>query len=157
MTKPLTPEQKRANQVASMLEEFRHIDYGKALGKTQKTLQELARISRANEDGSVRCVCCWKLVVWNGGNCHGGHYIPREITGPTIDPINVWPCCVTCNKWLGGNLGAFRMFLAAEIGLTRLKELEARRREYKKWTLEELVEKRVAWMEEIRHHRKRLN
>jgi hypothetical protein len=47
---------------------------------------------------------------------HAGHYKPQGIYNSIkYDPLNVRPQCVSCNKWLHGNLGAYAIAIREAI------------------------------------------
>ena len=147
--------EKHKNRYTRMLKEFRALDYSKALGKVQKTLQELVRIERANDEGWLKTCCCGKEVRWNGGDCQGGHYRDRQHSGTTIVPDNVWPICVNHNHYeKSQGVVLLRKWMVENLGEDRVNELDAMKS--KSYLLEVLVEKRLKWMDEIAEHKKRI-
>jgi len=59
--------------------------------------QELARISRADDDGFCTCVTCGHVSQWNR-YMDGGHFIPKGSSSYwMLDPRNIWPQCKSCN------------------------------------------------------------
>jgi hypothetical protein len=87
-------------------------------------------LQEANEAGYVRCVTCGKIVKWN--ECDGGHLIPRGVRGTEVEPDNVWPQCITCNRF--GNISEteYAIALADRIGWDRIEALMAKRDAYER-------------------------
>jgi len=85
---------------------------------------KLRRLQEANESGYVRCITCGAIVKWN--ECDGGHFIPRGKRGTEIDPDNVWPQCVSCNRFANITLKEYSNALALKIGEDRVEALKAK-------------------------------
>lgn len=88
---------------------------------------------------------------------HGSHFIPRTNKATIIDPDNIWPACVNCNKYKDGNLAEYRPRLIAKIGIERVERLEKMQlpRNYV-WNRWELAEIKVNLLDEIKRHEERL-
>lgn len=82
---------------------------------------KLRRLQEANDNGYVRCITCGRIVKWN--NCDGGHFIDRRHRGTELEPDNVWPQCMVCNRFMSGDKNEYRMALALKIGEERLGRL----------------------------------
>jgi len=83
---------------------------------------KLRRLQEANDNGFVRCITCGRVMKWN--SCDGGHYISRRHRGTELEPDNVWPQCIVCNRFLGGDSEEFRTALESRIGQERLERLD---------------------------------
>lgn len=121
--------------------------------------QKLARISRADDSGYVRCVSCEAIGKWNEG-FDGGHYFPKsKATAIMLDQRNIWPQCKPCNAYgmKFGNAGArYAMFLVGALGVDEMRNLEAEASKVAKRTKKDF-EAYIAWAKsEILKHEKRL-
>ena len=83
---------------------------------------KLRRLQEASDNGYVRCITCGRLVKWN--ECDGGHFIDRRHRGTELEPDNVWPQCMVCNRFLSGDKQEYRNALESRIGIERLERLE---------------------------------
>ena len=64
--------------------------------KALKTLQKLARISAADDNGYCKCVSCGRLDHYK--NMDGGHFIPKGSSSRwALEEQNVHPQCKGCN------------------------------------------------------------
>nr|WP_321263258.1 recombination protein NinG [uncultured Sphaerochaeta sp.] len=84
---------------------------------------KLRRLQEADYNGMVRCVTCGRPVKWN--ECDGGHFIDRRHRGTELEPDNVWPQCVVCNRFLSGDKEMYREVLDNRLGKERVEQLEA--------------------------------
>jgi hypothetical protein len=91
---------------------------------------KLRRLQEANEAGYVRCVTCGKLVKWN--ECDGGHLIHRAIRGTEMEPDNVWPQCIVCNRFTSISEMEYARALAQRIGWERIVALSDKRDSYQR-------------------------
>lgn len=82
----------------------------------------LRRLQEATDSGYVRCITCGRLVKWN--ECDGGHFIDRRHRGTELEPDNVWPQCMVCNRFMRGDKKEYRKALETKIGRERLEYLE---------------------------------
>jgi hypothetical protein len=110
---------------------------------------KLRRLQEANGAGYVRCITCGKLVKWN--ECDGGHLIHRAIRGTEVEPDNVWPQCIACNRF--GNISEmeYASALAQKIGWDRIGSLMDKRDLYERKDYESLYR---GYQSEIRSIRK---
>lgn len=88
----------------------------------------LRRLQEANEAGYCQCITCGKIVKWN--ECDGGHFIPRRYRGTELDPDNVWPQCIECNRYSTITRVEFAEKVAEKIGWKKVNSLEARKCDY---------------------------
>ena len=64
--------------------------------KALETIQKLARISAADDNGYCKCVSCGKLDHYK--NMDGGHFIPKGSSSRwALEESNVNPQCKGCN------------------------------------------------------------
>ena len=81
--------------------------------------QELARISRADDNGFCTCVTCGHIGRWNDG-FDGGHYIAKGSSSYwMLDPRNIWPQCKPCNgngMKFDGIESLYTLFMIREFG-----------------------------------------
>lgn len=121
----------------------------KTRGKKQKSLQRLKKDLWKAFSEYIRqrdrgiCISCDKQQNWK--DCHAGHYFPRT-TGLALffDERNVNCQCAGCNTFRHGNLAAYAIALRKKYGEGILEELDAKRRQFKKYTraeYETLIEK----------------
>jgi len=82
---------------------------------------KLRRLQEADYNGMVRCVTCGRPVKWN--ECDGGHFIDRHYRGTELEPDNVWPQCVVCNRFLSGDKEKYKDVLINRIGKDRMERL----------------------------------
>lgn len=113
-----------------------------------KDLQKLVRLRAANKDGFCRCVSCGKRAHWKTMN--GGHFIAGRNSGVVLDERNVHAQCVHCNKWLSGNQCAYYGFMLKRYGQDVVDELTRLNNTGRDWSLEELVELRESYLDEIK-------
>jgi len=86
---------------------------------------KLRRLEEATDNGYVRCITCGEIVKWN--ECDGGHFIPRAKRATEIEPDNVWPQCVTCNRFSGVTQTEYSDALTLKIGEERVKALKTKK------------------------------
>lgn len=118
------------------------------INTTAKDLQKLVRLRSANKDGFCQCVSCGKRVHWKAMN--GGHFIAGRNSGVVLDERNVHAQCVHCNKWLSGNQAAYLEYMLNRYGQKVVDELRRLNYEGRDWTLDELVELRESYLDEIK-------
>ena len=82
------------------------------------------------------CISCGKTL--NKLVSQAGHYIPKT-AGLSIyfDERNVNCQCIGCNCFRHGNLSAYAVAMRAKYGPNILEELDAKRRQFKKYTVME--------------------
>jgi Bacteriophage Lambda NinG protein len=79
------------------------------------------RRSNANEQGNITCYC-GAVVPWEESDC--SHYIPRGCLALRYDVRNTTPSCRRCNRFMGGNLQAYALYLERRYGTEILQTLE---------------------------------
>ena len=105
-----------------------------AKAKCWKVFTEYIR----RRDGGV-CISCGKKDDWKNLDC--GHYIPKT-AGLSIYFLetNNHAQCTGCNRFRHGNLPAYALALRQKYGEGILEELDAKRRQIKKYTVAEYQE-----------------
>lgn len=101
----------------------------KPLKKSDKTLKaKLDRIyslyvrkSAANHAGYIVCYC-GVSIPWEESDC--SHYIPRGCLALRFDSRNTTPSYRRCNRYMGGNLQAYSVYLEEKYGPGILQELQ---------------------------------
>lgn len=79
------------------------------------------RRSAADSRGRITCYC-GAVVPWQDSDC--SHYIYRSILSLRYDERNTHPSCRRCNRFMGGNLREYALFLEDRYGKGILQELE---------------------------------
>jgi hypothetical protein len=79
---------------------------------------KLRRLQEANESGYVRCITCGQVVKWN--ECDGGHMVSRSNRATEVLHDNVWPQCVSCNRFEKVSESEFSEALTRAIGEDRV-------------------------------------
>ena len=109
------------------------------LNDLKKTTQiEVNRYCKLR-DRADGCISCDK-----GAAEQGGHYVPQGSSSflrYNLDNINGQ--CHQCNYFKSGNVMEYRIRLVKKIGEDKVRWLEDHRHEPKKWTREELENKRA--------------
>lgn len=102
----------------------------RSLKTLKRSLDEIyskfIRQSAANHEGNVLCYC-GVYVPWQESD--NSHYIPRGCLALRYDPRNTHPSCHRCNRFMGGNLQAYSIFLEEKYGSGILQQLEKDRRQ----------------------------
>ena len=122
--------------------------------------QKLARISRADDDGYVKCVTCGHIGLWNVG-FDGGHWIPKGTsTYWMLEPDNIWPQCKPCNgngmKYHGAE-SKFTLFMVGKFGAEKVKQMLDDSKKIAKRTTQDFDEFIAKAKAEIRDHEKRIS
>jgi len=111
--------------------------------KTLKTkldiiYSKVVRMEGADDKGNITCYC-GAVVPWQESDC--SHYIYRQCLATRFDRRNTHPSCRKCNRFMGGNLQAYALFLERRYGVGILQELEAKKQEIiKNFPYSELIE-----------------
>ena len=101
--------------------------------KVWKVFSEYVRRSAADRNGMVICFACGAIKHWKEMNA--SHLFHGKLDS---DPLNVQPCCVGCNKYKHGNLGAYTANFIKKYGIDVYDELKRRSNIIWKPTREEL-------------------
>lgn len=110
---------------------------------------KLRRLQEANHNGYCRCITCGAIVRWD--ECDGGHFHSRQFRGTEIDPDNVWPQCVECNRFGGSKThDVYGVELEKKIGRQRMETLEVRKVSYVSHDYRRLTGKFLSMCKRIR-------
>ena len=112
-----------------------------------KTFSEWVRRRDADEGGTVHCVTCRKPIYWK--EAHAGHFVAGRTNAVLLHPDIVWPQCVVCNLFLGGNYSAYTLFMLDKYGREKVEEFLSLRHQVKKMT-------RADWEAEIETYKAKL-
>jgi len=107
--------------------------------KLQKIFNSWIRLHKSDSEGYSNCISCGRQIK-NHENMDAGHYIPMgKSEHLRFEPDNVWPQCISCNRFGGGDVTiSYRESLCDILGEDRVLELEEQRHKIKKWTQQEL-------------------
>ena len=122
MTAKLTPEQKLENAINRTVETYTQYTVGNRWNLFLKEVQRLAVISRANDDGMVRCVTSGKQFHVDDSDIHGGHFMKRNKRATAYLLDNVWPQSAYDNSFKDGEQEKLGKFLG-EKKASFLREL----------------------------------
>jgi hypothetical protein len=90
-------------------------------------VSQYVRTKAADKSGWVACYTCpSKLPIKKMQN---GHYVSRSVRSLRWEEDNCRPQCYGCNVMHGGRPIDFRENLVNELGESKVKELEAKRKE----------------------------
>lgn len=92
----------------------------------------------ANDEGYVSCITCKKVIHWQESDA--SHYISRQHLSTRWDEMNVWPCCRACNRFHGGQLDEFALFLTQQFGSDVLEQLNKKKHTPVKITKEDYLD-----------------
>jgi len=94
---------------------------------------------RDSFDGLFYCICCGLLKEVS--EMDAAHYMNAGNHSATrFNEHNVNGCCINCNRFLHGNIEAYRANLVKKIGLQAVRDLERLSISAFKWDREELYE-----------------
>lgn len=90
--------------------------------KLDKVFSEWLRLSYADKDGNVSCYTCGEVMQWK--YIQNGHFFSRARQNTRWLPENCRPQDYRCNVALSGNYIVYTRKMLAEIGETKLDEME---------------------------------
>tara|TARA_R110000796_G_scaffold42012_9_gene104168 strand:- start:4547 stop:4951 length:405 start_codon:yes stop_codon:yes gene_type:complete len=127
--------------------------------KCLETIQLLARLSAADENGYVQCVSCGTVKHYKDG-MQGGHFIAKGISSFwALEICNVHPQCLGCNMF-GMKSGAaaqeYTLWMQEMYGLHFVEEMLHNRKNPIKFYKKDYEEMYKEWNELIKHHRNRI-
>ncbi len=152
----LTAAQKHANKVAKIAERLRAMSPGNQINDVAKVFQKLVRMKAADDFGMCSCVTCGAYYPWNSLQMNAGHFVSRKCRTTIFMEVNCHPQCVKCNKHLGGNAAEYERYMVKRFGRDVVDGLKQESRDSIKWTCEELAEKKIQLMEQVRKESERL-
>lgn len=107
--------------------------------KLDEIYSQYTRRAASDESGYINCYCGAR-VQWRESD--NSHYIPRGCLSLRYDPRNTHPSCRKCNRFMGGNLQSYAIFLRAKYGDSILEDLDREKRKIvKNFPYVELIEK----------------
>lgn len=120
----------------------------KLIADLDKWFSIYIRLRDANEAGFITCISCGRKVYWKDADA--GHYIPRKHMATRFDEVNVNSQCIDCNRYMRGNIDAYREGIIALHGSEMYEKLEAMKFQTFKLSDAELKEMRTQVKEEIK-------
>lgn len=101
-----------------------------------RVFSEWVRKSHADSQGMVCCVTCGERIHWT--QAQAGHFWKRSHQSTRFDPVNVHPQNARCNMYRGGAEAEHAAYILKTYGKEVFDDLEARHRQVKKWTRDEI-------------------
>lgn len=98
--------------------------------KLDEIYSKYIRKSSADEQGYITCYCGAR-VPWEESD--NSHYIPRGILSLRYEPKNTHASCRRCNRFMGGNLQAYAIYLRRKYGADILEWLDREKRKTTKY------------------------
>ena len=126
--------------------------------KALKTLQKLARISAADDNGYCKCVSCGKVDHYK--NMDGGHFIPKGSSSRwALDEQNVHPQCKGCNGFgmkHGSAEAQYTIWMLDWYGKDAVEHMLATKKDPIKYYSSDYREMIDDWGQQIMAHERRL-
>jgi len=126
--------------------------------KALNTLQKLARVAAADDNGYVRCVSCGTATHWK--ECDGGHYIAKGHSSYwSLRIENVHPQCRGCNSYgmrYGTAANEYTKWMIDYYGREFVDEMEKLKRTPVKIYKKEYEEMIMEWNGLINQHLERI-
>lgn len=126
--------------------------------KALKTIQRLARISAADDNGYCKCVSCGKLDHYK--NMDGGHFIPKGSSSRwALEESNVNPQCKGCNGFSmkhGSAEAQYTLWMIDWVGKDQVEYMLATKNDPIKFYAADYREMIADWSEQIKAHERRL-
>ena len=126
--------------------------------KALKTIQKLARISAADDNGYCKCVCCGKLDHYK--NMDGGHFIPKGSSSRwALEESNVNVQCKKCNLYgmrHGSAEAQYTLYMIDWVGKDQVEYMLATKKDPVKFYAADYREMIADWSEQIKAHERRL-
>ena len=121
--------------------------------KCLRAFQRL-RVFQESCGGYAKCISCGRVLPVS--QLDGGHYIGRRHTCTELEPDNVQPQCRQCNRFLAGDVVAYRIGLIKKLGVERVERLESllESKDPKKKTSKEYEELAKKYRKELRELQK---
>jgi hypothetical protein len=97
--------------------------------------------------GFCVCITCGKALAWDSGikGMHTGHFAASRRNSILLLEENCAPQCSHDNFYRSGAPAEFRMWMLAVRGIEVIERIEALKRTSVSFTLEELVDRRIAY------------
>ena len=105
------------------------------------------RVKEADRYGYCTCVTCGKRDFWR--DVDAGHYVNRDDWPTRYEDRNVHAQCRACNRFHGGRISRYAVYLTERYGDDVLFELDQQSRKVKTFTLTDLKDWCKIWKAEI--------
>lgn len=126
--------------------------------KALETIQKLARISAADDNGYCKCVSCGKLDHYK--NMDGGHFIPKGSSSRwALEESNVNPQCKGCNGFSmkhGSAEAQYTLWMIDWVGKDQVEYMLSTKNDPIKFYAADYREMISDWSEQIKAHERRL-
>ncbi len=106
--------------------------------KVDALFSRYKRLSNTNDDGKIKCFTCERYFVYADMDC--GHYVSRSYKSTRWLDENAEPQCRSCNRFHEGVKDVFALNLIKKHGQDILQQLSDKKRQIKKFTIDELAE-----------------
>lgn len=146
----LTAEEKRKRKVEKMALRLRALSPGKQINDVAAAFQKLVKLQNADEFGMCSCFTCDTRYSLLDKRMNAGHFVSRSHRVTVFDFRNCHPQCAHCNRHLSGNLGVYHDQMVKKYGHDVVTQLLAAKQQSKAWSVEELSEMKIDFMESIR-------
>ena len=127
--------------------------------KALESIQKLARVAAANDNGYCTCVSCGHISKWNEGD--GGHFIPKGHSSYwSLREENVHFQCRGCNAFgmkHGTAAQEYTKWMIDFYGRDFVDEMEATKRTPVKIYKKDYEEMIKGWNELIKFHLERIS
>lgn len=126
--------------------------------KALKTLQKLARISAADDNGYCQCVSCGKVDHYKA--MQGGHWLAKGSSSRwALEEQNVNPQCGGCNLHgmrYGTAAQQYTIWMQQWYGHDTVEHMLATKRDSVKFYKQDYLDMIADWEEQIKAHERRL-
>ena len=126
--------------------------------KALKTLQRLARLAAADDNGYCTCVSCGGVAYWS--EMDGGHFIPKGSSSYwALREENVHPQHKGCNNFgmkYGSAAQEYTAWMIDYYGRDFVDEMFAKKNEQVKFYKRDYERMIKEWDDLIKHHKKRI-
>jgi hypothetical protein len=109
--------------------------------KCWKLFSQYIRLRDADENGTVKCVTCGKLMFWEKDSAQAGHFIGGRGNAVLFDERLVHVQCYRCNKELRGNYVSYTLFMLTKHTIREIEEFQALKHKVVKFNVTDLQEK----------------
>jgi len=96
----------------------------KLIAELDRVFSLYIKLRDSDINGIVTCPLCNKKMHWKDSDCM--HFIPRANHSVRWDEMNCHAGCITCNRYLDGNLVKFEDYLVEKYGRDEVECLKAR-------------------------------
>ena len=100
--------------------------------------------------GECVCVTCGTVTAWDAKQMNCGHFIGGRTASIVFEETNVAPQCAHCNSHLSGAPAEYQLWIEAMYGRDEVDRLRRLKSEVVKFTIEELVDKRIYYMKRLK-------